>query len=77
MNDLEINFNEIAQMIEIRRNNAYCKVNEELISLYWDFEKYINEKVNQEKWGTKIVDKLVHFMKENYPKSEFLEKHLC
>ena len=67
MNELEVNFNEIVQMIETRRNNAYRKVNEELISLYWDFGKYISEKIEKEKWGTKIVDKLVDFIKQNYP----------
>ena len=46
MNDLEVNFSEVINMIETRRNNAYRKVNEELISLYWDFGKYISEKVN-------------------------------
>lgn len=34
MNDLEFNFSEIINMIETRRQNAYKKVNEELISLY-------------------------------------------
>ena len=48
MNDFEINFSEIINMIETRRQNAYKKVNEELISLYWDFGKYISEKVNNE-----------------------------
>ena len=65
--DLEMNFNEIINMIETRRNNAYRKVNEELISLYWDFGKYISEKVNDSNWGDKIVDKLVDFMKREYP----------
>ena len=54
-------------MIETRRNNAYKKVNEELISLYWDFGKYISEKVNDSNWGEKIVDKLEEFMKREYP----------
>ena len=44
-NGLELNFSEVINMIETRRNNAYKKVNEELISLYWDFGKYISEKV--------------------------------
>ena len=44
MDKLELNFNEIINMIETRRNNAYKKVNEELISLYWDFGKYIVKK---------------------------------
>ncbi len=46
MDNLELNFSEIINMIETRRNNAYKKVNEELISLYLDFGKYISEKVN-------------------------------
>lgn len=67
MKENELNFNEIVSMIETRRNNAYRKVNEELISLYWDFGKYISEKVNDNNWGDKIVDKLVDFMKREYP----------
>ena len=66
-NSLEFNFSEVINMIETRRNNAYKKVNEELISLYWDFGKYISEKVNDSNWGDKIVDKLVEFMKREYP----------
>lgn len=66
-NDLELNFNEVVNMIETRRNNAYKKVNEELISLYWDFGKYISNKVNHSNWGDKIVDKLEEFMKREYP----------
>lgn len=63
----ELNFNEIAQMVETRKNNAYRKVNEELIGLYWDFGKYISEKIKLEKWGSKTIEKLAGFMKENYP----------
>ena len=59
-------FEEIVKMIETRRNNAYRKINEELISLYWDFGKYISEKVNDANWGDKIIDKLVDFMKREY-----------
>lgn len=66
-NNLDFNFNEIIEMIETRKNNAYKKVNEELINLYWDFGKYISEKVNYGNWGEKIVDKLAEFMKKEYP----------
>ena len=66
-NNMEFNFNEIVNMVETRRNNAYKKVNEELISLYWDFGKYISEKVNYANWEDKIVDRLVEFMKKEYP----------
>lgn len=64
---LDISFKEIIDIIETRRNNAIRKVNEELIGLYFDFGKYVSEKVKQEKWGSKIIDKLADFMKTNYP----------
>ena len=65
--NMDLNFNEIIKMVETRRHNAYRKANEELISLYWDFRKYISEKVNDSNWGDKIVEKLVEFMKREYP----------
>lgn len=67
MEEFDLNFNEITQMIESRRNKAYQKVNEELILLYMDFGKYISEKVENSKWGNKIVEKLEEFMKKEYP----------
>ena len=65
--DLEVSFDEIVRMVETRRNNAFRRVNEELIALYWDFGKYISEKVNDGNWGEKIVGKLEEFMKIEYP----------
>ncbi|MBR2744130.1 MAG: DUF1016 family protein [Clostridia bacterium] len=67
VNELEVSFEEIVKMVETRRNNACRKVNEELVSLYWDFGKYISEKVNDGNWGEKIIDKLSDFMKREYP----------
>lgn len=67
MNDLELSFSEVISMIETRRNNAYRKVNEELILLYWDFGKYVSEKTKDNQWGNKIVNKLVEFMQKEYP----------
>jgi hypothetical protein len=46
MNELDINFSEVIKMIEIRRQNAYRKVNEEIVSLYWEIGEYLSEKVN-------------------------------
>ena len=64
---IELNYKDIVNMIETRRNNAYKKVNEELIGLYWDFGRYISEKVNNNNWGDKIVKKLTEFIKKEYP----------
>ena len=32
-------FDEVVHIIDIRKRNAYVKVNEELISMYWDVGK--------------------------------------
>ena len=40
---LDINFNQIIEMIEKRKNNAYRKVNEGLILLYLEVGKFLYE----------------------------------
>ena len=61
-------FDDVIKMIETRRNNAIRKVNEELVSLYWDCGKYISEKIKNEKWGSKTIDNLAKHIKSKYPK---------
>lgn len=60
-------FNKIIEMIELRKERAYRKVNEELISLYWDVGCYVSKKIALNEWGSKIVDNLALFIKEKYP----------
>lgn len=67
MHELMTDFNEIVKMIEYRRNNAYRKVNEELISLYWDVGKYLYELINESNYGDKIIDKVAFFIKDKHP----------
>lgn len=67
MNQLITDFNEIVQMIETRRNNAYRKVNEELILLYWDVGKYLDNLISRSSYGDKIIDKVANYMKDNHP----------
>lgn len=38
---LDSNFSQIIEMIEKRKNNAYRKVNEEMILLYLEVEKFL------------------------------------
>lgn len=40
---LDANFNQIIEMIEKRKNNAYRKVNEEMILLYLEVGKFLYE----------------------------------
>ena len=64
---LDTSFNKIIELIEIRRNNAYKKVNEEMILLYLDVGKYLYELQRNSKFGDKITLKAADFMKNNYP----------
>ena len=65
MNDM--NFNRIIDLIENRKNNAYRKVNEELILLYLEVGEYLFNLQCESSYGDKITTKAAEFMKNNYP----------
>lgn len=54
-------------MIENRKNNAYRKVNEELILLYLEVGKFLYDLVKNNNYGDKVIGKAADFMKTNYP----------
>ena len=64
---LDDNFNKIIDLIEQRKNNAYVKINEELILLYLDVGKFLYELQQNSKYGDKITTKASEFMKNNCP----------
>ena len=69
MEKIEINnsFNKIVELIESRKNNAYKKVNEEMILLYLDVGKYLYDLQKDSQYGDKITTKAAEYMKNNYP----------
>lgn len=71
---MDVNFNHIIEMIEQRKNNAYRKVNEELILLYFEIGKYLSELIDNSGYGDKIIDKSVGFMRNNYPLAKWFNK---
>ena len=64
---LDVNFNQIIEMIERRKNNAYRKVNEEMILLYLEVGKFLYELIEDSNYGDKITTKVADFIKTNYP----------
>jgi len=49
------------------KNNAYRKVNEELILLYLDVGKFLYELTQNGNYGDKVIDNAANFMRDNYP----------
>lgn len=64
---LDERFIEIIKMIDERKNNAYRKVNEEMILLYLDVGKFLYELIENGNYGDKITTRAAEFMKANYP----------
>ena len=62
-----IKVNEVLSIIERHRDNAYRKVNEELVNMYYEIGKYLSDKVSKEKWGSKTIDTIADNIKNSYP----------
>ena len=58
---------DIVKMIETHRENAYRKVNEELVTMYYEIGKYLSDKVASEKWGSKVIDNIAKEISNKYP----------
>ena len=64
---LDINFNQIIEMIEKRKNNAYRKVNEELILLYLEIGKdftFIGDEYKVQVWSHDFFIDLLFYNRE-------------
>lgn len=72
---IDFNFDEMISLIEQRKNNAYRKVNEELILLYLDIGKYLYELIENSNYGDKIIVKATKFMKDNYLNTRILDTY--
>lgn len=64
---LENQFNEIRNIINQTRANAFSAVNKELINLYWNVGKYISEQSNGTKWGKSAVSSLAEYLNKMEP----------
>ena len=57
----------IVNLIETHKQNAYRKINEELVSMYFEIGKYLSSRIKTEKWGSKIITKIAESLKDMYP----------
>jgi len=57
----------IVNTIDKQRTVAIHKVNIELLVLYWQLGQQILSKQQQEGWGAKVIDRLSHDLKKQFP----------
>ena len=63
--DLQQQFSEIQEMIQVARRKANVTVDKVLIDLYWRIGSYISVKINSTEWGKSVVEKLALFLQKN------------
>lgn len=47
--------------------NAYRKINEELVTMYWEIGEYLSGKVASKKRGSKAISLISKWIKRKYP----------
>lgn len=67
MNELDNTFAEIARIIEDARDNAYRKVNEELILMYQRVGQFLSEKSKEANYGDRYIDSLSEYIQSQFP----------
>ena len=67
MNELDNTFSEIAQIIKETRDNAYRKVNEELILMYQKVGKFLSKKSETATYGESYIDSLSEYIRQLFP----------
>lgn len=67
MNELDNNFDQVIEIIEKARENAFRKVNEELILMYQAVGKYLSENANESSYGESYIDSMASYIQEKFP----------
>ncbi len=59
--------NALKEKIRASRLKAVFAVNQELLKVYWEIGKVILEQQQAEGWGSKVIDRLAHDLKVEFP----------
>ena len=65
--DEEQGFVEIVQIIQQHRSNAYRKINEELVTMYYEIGGYLSRKVNSGEYGDGVLNEIAICIQKEYP----------
>ena len=67
MNEIDRSFDQVVSIIETSRDNAYRKVNEELILMYWNVGKFLSEQSKNASYGDGYIDSLASYIQNQFP----------
>lgn len=63
----DFDFSSIINIIQGHRNNAYRKINEELVRMYFEIGEYLSKKVNSGEYGDGVILKISKYVEKQYP----------
>ncbi len=66
-NDIVADLTKILNLIESHRQNAYRKINEELVTMYYEIGEYLSKEVSEKEWGSKVIEQIAQEIKDVYP----------
>ena len=67
MNEIYKGFEQVASIIENARENAYRKVNEELILMYQNVGRFLSEQSKEASYGDGYIDSLASYIQDQFP----------
>lgn len=65
--EIKKSFLPIASIISNARDNAYKKVNEELINMYWNVGKFLSDESKGKEYGDLYIDSVANFIQGEFP----------
>lgn len=60
-------FSQVTDIIETAKNNAYKKVNEELINMYWNIGAFLSKAAEKAAFGDVYIDSISEYIQEQFP----------
>ena len=66
-NNIETSFNQIVNIIQTSRDNAFQKVNEELIHMYWNIGQYLSVESHKAEFGDSYMDSISDYIQKSFP----------
>ena len=67
MDEMKRAFTKMVASIESAKKNAYRRVHEELINMYWRIGQFISEEAKTASYGDTFIDELSRYIQDTFP----------